>query len=181
MEFDADATLRCWKVDVDVAGQTYTIPALPALDWLIAARGSWSEIVPGMVGDDADDLREAIVDGAVSSAECVAAARSALEVAAGTRWWTAQKLARALPGSWVGAELTMQGVDLAAIPFAAYLAAAWRVATRHAQEVDVARLEAEFTSPPQGLAPTEWFGDDSANLSAFGSAMAQTAGRNRGR
>lgn len=185
MQIDPEATLRCWPIDVDVGGHTYTIPPLPARDWLVATRGSWPDvwagIIPGMLPDDADDLEEAIAAGRVDHDECVAAARLALEAASGTRWWTAVKLAQAVTGSWVAAELTMRGVDTSAVPFAAYLNAAWRVATRHSKEVAAAQLEAELDAPPQGLAPAEWFGDDSANLSTFGAAMAQTAGRNRGR
>lgn len=179
MHIDPEATLRCWPVAVDVGGDTYRIPALPASAWLVAVHGTWTGIVPGML-EDADDLDDAIADGHVPHAECVRAARAAVEAAAGTRWWTASRLAHTA-GDTVGAELLLRGVDADRVSFAAWLLAAYRVATRHAKDVDIAQLDAQLDAPPEGLRPEEWFGDDSQTLASFGAAMASTSGRNQGR
>lgn len=174
MHIDPHATLRLWSVDVDIAGRTYTIPPLPARDWIVAAHGDWADIVPGLLAG-ADDLDEAIADGRVGHGECVTAARAALAAASGTKWWTAQRLAHCA-GENIGAELVRVGVDPDRIPFARWLQVTYLVATRHAKDVDVARIDAELDSPPQGLAVDEWW-DDSAEIGSFAAAMAATSRR----
>ena len=52
MKIEPAAILRCWPIDVDLAGDTYTIPPLPAADWLVAiADGTYLDLVPGLIGD----------------------------------------------------------------------------------------------------------------------------------
>lgn len=172
MKFDPDATLRCWAVDVDVAGRTYTIPALPAADWLLALHsGALADVVPGLV--DGTELDDAIADGTASPADCQTAARAAIAAAAGCPWWTAAKLAHAAVTTWVAADLTSRGVDPTRIPLAAWLAAAWHAASRQMDEVKKGQLEWELERPPQGAQPDEWWSDDTATanfMAAMGSA-----------
>lgn len=179
MQIDPEATLRCWAVDVDVAGRIYTIPALPARVWILATYGSWADIVPGLLEGDTDDLEDGIASGLIDPEECKRAARAALEAAAGTRWWTASRLAHTA-GDAIGSELLLRGVDPDRVSFGAWLLAAYRIATRHAKDVEVARLDAELDSPPPDLAPEQWW-DDSQTVSGFAAAMTATRDRNQSR
>lgn len=171
MRFDPEVGLRRWPVHVDLADRTWTIPALPAADWMAATLAGWLDIVPGLT-TDADQLDDLLDAGTIGYDDCVAAARDALEAAAGCRWWTAQRLVHAAC-DWdtIGGELLLRGVDPAIAPLGAVLAAAYRVATRHAEPVERARIDHELDKPPAGIPVREWF-DEAEAADAF---MALTA------
>lgn len=162
MDVDPAATLRCWAVEVELAGRTWTIAARPAADWLLAAIGPWSDIVPGLVDDPDDDLDDLIADGTVGSDELRQAAQDALTATAGLKWWTAEHLARVAVTTWLAGEVLLSGVDPAAAPFGAYLAAAYRAATRHMTKEDRLKFDLDLTQPPAGVDPEEWFDEDAA-------------------
>lgn len=161
MNIDGAATLRVWSVDVDVGGNTYTIPARPASEWLLAvATGSNLDVVPGLLEDPAA-LDDALAAGDLA-ADCMNAARAAITAAAGCPWWTAARLARAVGDTWIGGELTLKGVDPARMSFGAYLAAVYRLATRYLDEAKKARLDAELDQPPMDLPVEQWWDEDAA-------------------
>lgn len=162
MRFDPEAGLRCWPVDVDVGGRTWTIPALPAADWMAAALTGWLDIVPGLV-DQPAALDDVLDDGTVSYDDCVAAARDALEAAAGCRWWVALRLVHTVcDWATVGGELLLRGVDPGTAPLGAVLAAAYRAATRNADDPQRARIDLALDRPPEGVPVDEWFDEDAA-------------------
>lgn len=175
MKFDAAATLRCWAVDVDVGGHTYTIPARPASEWLLAVSdGAYLEIVPGLL-DDPTVLDDQLIDDDSLGAECQAAARAAIGAAAGCPWWTAVRLARAIGETWIGGELAIRAVDPDRLSFAGYLAAAYRLTVRHLDEAKTAQLDAQLEQPPMGVAPEEWFDEDAASAGFLAAAAAMNA------
>lgn len=180
MRIDPEATLRCWSVDVDVAGRIYTIPPLPARAWILAAHGQWSDIVPGMLEGDLDDLRDGIIAGTIPPEECRRAAQAALEATAGCRWWTARRLALGAVAGEIGTDLLLAGFDLDRESFGAWLAGAYRLATRHMKDVQVAQLDAELEAPPADLEPEQWQ-DDGSDVAGFAAAMTANRGRNKGR
>lgn len=177
VDIDPVAVLRCWPVDVEVGGQTYTIPAMPAREWLVPIlEGTWLDIVPGMLGGDAkaEELRDRLVGGTVPYEECKTAAKEALAVAAGTRrFWTARELARAAMVSWVVGDLIVNGVDLDQVSLAAFLAAAYRTATVNMKQSDRDKFDMDLDRPPRGVPVEEWFDEEEASqgfLDAMGVA-----------
>lgn len=172
MDIDPAATLRCWRIDVDVAGTLYTIPALPAVDWLTPiVDGSHFDIVPGLLSDeDGADVDDRLLAGTVTHVEIQAASRAAIAAAAGMKWWTAQRLAYAALSTWVGGELLLRGVDPARVSLGGYLAAAYRAVTRSTNESQRNRIDMDLERPPAGLPPQEWFDEDEA-ADNFASAM----------
>ena len=59
MIIDPIASLRCWEIEVEIGGQEYTIPALPAADWWAALLDDRHEAaILGLIRDDSglDDL-----------------------------------------------------------------------------------------------------------------------------
>lgn len=162
MRFDAEAGLRCWPVVVDLADRTWTVPALPAADWMAAVLAGWLDVIPGLATDSAalDDLLD---DGAIGYTDCVTAARDALEAAAGCRWWTALRLVHAVC-DWdgIGGELLLRGINPGVAPLGQVLAAAYRVATRHADPAQRARIDLELDKPPAGVPAAVWFDEDAA-------------------
>lgn len=172
MRPDPLATLRCWALDVDVAGVTYTIAAHPAQVWLLAIlSGSYVDVVPGLL-TERGALNDAIIDGTVDPDELLGAARDAIAATAGTPWWSAIRLAQATADTWVGAELLLHGVDPGAVSLAAYLAAALRAATKDMDATGRAQLAYDLDRPPEGVPAEQWFDEDAAAagfLAALGS------------
>jgi hypothetical protein len=166
MQIDPAAALALWAVDVDLVDRVYTIPALPASEWVLAIlAGSWADIVPGLIADR-DDLDDLILDGEVTSADCEAAARDALAAASGLKWWTAVRLARAAAETWIGSELALRGLDPSRMPLGAYLAATYRAAAREMEDSKRAQLDMELDRPPKGVSAAERF-DETAAADAF--------------
>ncbi len=162
MQIDPVATLRCWQVDVDLAGHTITIPALPAQAWLVAVVvDGWAGVVPGLadVPDEVDDL---IAAGRIRSTDCTRAARDALAAAGGCPWWTAQRLAHAVASHPLGPELALRAVDPSRLSLAAYLAAGYQAAARNLDKAKLARLDWQLDQPPAGIPAEEWWDEDAA-------------------
>lgn len=175
--FDPAATLRPWRIDVDLAGSTFTIPALPARDWIEAVLApGWEAVVPGLLDGDLDQLEELMVDAAVGTDALRTAAQDALAAAAGLKWWVAENLTRAVFGSWVSADLTVRGVDIATVPLGAYLQAAYHLVTSRMKPEKRMALDATLTQPPAGMDPEDWFDEDEAAAS-FERAMARRGGQ----
>lgn len=177
MQIDLTATLRCWPVDVDLGGHTYTIPPLPATDWMTALlAGGWEAILPDMLDGDLDDLEDQLFDGTVTTDDLRRAAQDAVEAAAGTKWWSAERLAAAIAGSWLGGELVLQGVDPDRIPFGAYLSAAHQCVLGRMDKTQRVRWELDLDRPPAGVDPEEWYDEDAA-AEGWMAAMRATGGR----
>lgn len=170
---DPVAALRCWQVDVDVAGATFTVPARPAVDWLLAvAAGAWADIVPGLLDpDESGPLQDAIADLSVDPAELRAAAQAALAEAAGTKWWTARALAASIVSTpeIVGLLLT-RGVNPEQVSLGGYLTAAYSLVVRGMDKMDRARFDLDLQRPPAGVPVEEWWDEDAA-ADSFLSAM----------
>lgn len=170
---DPVAALRCWAVDVDVAGQVYTVPARPAVDWLLAiVDGAWADIVPGLLDpDQSGPLQDAIADLTVDPAEVRTAAQAALAEAAGTKWWTARTLAMsiAVTPEMVGLLMT-RGVDPAHVSLGGYLTAGYALAVRNMDKTQRARFDLDLQRPPAGVPAEEWWDEDAA-ADSFLSAM----------
>lgn len=157
MEFEGAATLRCWSIDVDLGGRTYTIPPVAADAWLLAiAEGTWADLVPGML-EDAGEVDDAIVDGLLDGDELRTAAHQALEAAAGCKWWIARTLAGVAMTSWVGGELQLKRIDPTRISLAAYLSAAYRATTVNMTKEQRGEFDMKLEQPPTGVAPEEWY------------------------
>lgn len=174
MIIDPVALLRDWAIDVDVDGETYTIPARPASDWLLpVAADRYLDIVPGLLEDPAAlDDRLAVGD---LDDECRQAARDAVTAAAGCPWWTARRLAGFVAGSWIGGELTLRGVDAMVLSLPRYFAAVYRLATKYMDEAKKASLDMQLDAPPADLPPEEWWDEDQA-ASNFEAALAKYGG-----
>lgn len=164
MNIEPIAILRCWAIDVDIGEDTYTIPPRPASDWLLpVAADSYLDIVPGLL-EDPTALDDQLAEGDLGD-ECRDAARAAVTAAAGCPWWTARRLAGFVAGSWIGGELTLRGVDPTQLSLASYLAAVYRLATKHMEEAKKSALDMQLDQPPTEVPPEEWWDEDAAAAS----------------
>lgn len=162
---DPVAALRCWRIDVDVAGEVYTIPPTPAVDWLVAiVEGSWADIVPGLLPpDDIGPLDDLIAAGTIDEAELRSAAQAALAEAAGTRWWTARALAGGvLQVPQLTGRLLTRGVDPGVVSLGAFLTAAYGLAIDGMDQTQRVKFDLDLQRPPAGVPVDEWWDDDAA-------------------
>jgi uncharacterized protein YcbX len=178
IQFDRAATREPVEIDVDVDGSSYTIPALPASDWLVViAHGTWADIVPGLLPRDATSvLEDRLADLQVGHDAIRQAAQAALAAAAGTKWWTARLLAVTTVTTHLAARLRLAGVDPTVVSLGAYLSTAYTAAQEGMDRQARAQFDMELQRPPAGVAPEEWYDEDAAAdgfLAAMGSMAAQ--------
>lgn len=174
MRFDAAASLKCWRIVVDIGGRDYTIPAQPAGPWLSAlVSGSWRPILPGMlVGADADRILDEMERGRVKVSALDAAAREAVAEVCGMKWWSAVRLAAWLWGNWdtVGSLVLARGLAMDRDPIGAVLVVAYRVIQEHRKdEQERQRIDLELDKPPvnAGVSAEEMFDQQAATQAAM--------------
>jgi len=159
---DGLAALRCWPVEVELAGRSYRISGRPAIDWILKlAYENWLGIVPGMVeGDEIDDMIES---GDISLRALVAAGRDATATATGMPWWAACRLVKATVSDveLVGA-LVLAGVDVERVSIGAYVAATYRLMMDGRDKKQRASLDADITKVPKGIRTEELYDSQKA-------------------
>lgn len=163
---DGVASLRPCPVDVELGGWIYTIPALPAADWIEAVLEG--TIFPGLLRDRTTerDVMSLLARNEATTEELVEANRAALEVAAGRSWWSADRLIRSamhervravLLGSLFGDGLNLRSVSLGAFCDAVYARAVYTL-----EEDRRGELDAELNLPPAEAADELWDDDEAA-------------------
>lgn len=157
---DGVASLRPCPVDVELGGWVYTIPPLPAADWIEAVLDG--AIFPGLLRDRATerDVLSLLAQDEATTDELVEANRAALEVAAGRSWWSADRLIRSamheavrpvLLGSLLGDGLSLRSLSLGAFCDAVYARAVYGL-----DEDKRGELDAELNLPPAEAADELW-------------------------
>jgi hypothetical protein len=178
MAGDALAALKIWHLDVDLGGQTFRIPALPAVDWFVAILDEETPLplIPGLMAGDAEErIIDLLMDGAIEVKDITTRSREVLTAAAGRPWWEADRLIRSSAGSWqvIGGELTRLGVDLSAVSLAAALNAIYVVCVRTMDEKERTKFDIDLRMPPIGVegVTTEEMYDERAASAAFAALM----------
>ncbi len=183
MDIDPAAVVRCRPVMVTLGGHDYRVPAKGAGDWLmVVLEKGWADIVPGLLdtagdGPTLEQLYDEITDGVVTTDECQAAAKEALEAVAGVRWWAAVKLIHAAardPAAF--GELRLSGVDLATAPLGAVIAGLYRIYTRDREQKDVTKFDTELMKLPPGVSAGEMY-DEAAAAENFEAMFSARGGR----
>lgn len=179
MEVDGGALIRPRAVLVDLGGREYRIPALPASTWmLVILEQTWSDVVPGLLEGDMDDLYEQVESGEVTGEACELAAKDALGAVAGVSWWSVLALVHsAAQDPAVFGELRTSGLDLETAPLGAALVSLYRIYTRDREKKDVARLDADLAAPPEGMSAVDARYDPVAAAAAFEAEIARRGGR----
>jgi hypothetical protein len=162
MKGDGRASLRCFPVAVELAGQDFLIAARPAQDWVVKiADEDWLGIVPGMVTDYS--IADLIDAGDITPNDLVVVARDAVSAASGMQWWEACRLAKAIVGQIdvVGA-LVMAGVDFSHRPIGAVLASAYRLLVENRDEKQRAQFDRELSAVPDAIKAQERYDPEAA-------------------
>lgn len=160
---DAIASLRPYPIDIQVGDDwVYTIPALPAADWIeaVLADDGLKAPVPGLLNDEDRSLVvEDYVFGRLSAEQIAEASREALEVAAGRPWWEADRLIRsaATREAWpiINGELVRRGFRFNEESVGAFCNTVYSMAVQGLKESDRATFEHRLTVPPAGVTVEE--------------------------
>jgi hypothetical protein len=175
---DALAALKVWALDVDLGGETFTVPPLPAVGWFVAIleEGAPMPLIPGLMDDDAEErITDMLLAGEIDPQDIVTRSRELLTAAAGRPWWEADRLIRSAAESWqiIGGELTRLGVDLNAVSLAAALNAIYVICVRTMDEKERNKFDIDLRLPPIGVegVKTEEMYDEKAASAAFMALM----------
>jgi hypothetical protein len=144
VEVDPLASMRCWAVTVELGGQEFEIPALPAADW-------WPVLVeadPGAVLDllksNPEELDLLLLSGQVSSKELGATLMEAVEEATGRSFHVGFVLATVASQHWpvVGGQLALKGFRWDVMPIGAALDAIHSLIVAGMTEDNLVKFEA---------------------------------------
>jgi hypothetical protein len=168
------------QIDVDLGDWTYTIPALPAADWLVAVLSpNGGAIVPGLLRvQDRRDIWADYAAGAWSEEELLEVEREALAAASGRPWWEADRLIRSAfsSDSWpiVSGEMIHRGIDVHTISLAGWLN--WifvLVISRCKDDAERSKFEAQLRAIPAGVTPEQLAESEEDMAAAFMAAMGE--------
>lgn len=177
---DALAALKIWALEVELAGETFMVPARPAVDWFLAILDDEAvlPLIPGMMGPEAEErIGEMLLDEEIDTDLIVTRSRELLTAAAGRNWWEADRLIRSSAASWhiIGGELTRLGVDLEKVSLAAALNAIYVICVRTMDEKERNKFDIDLRLPPIGVegVKAEDMYDQRAAQDAFAALMGQ--------
>lgn len=147
MKADPLAAMRCWAVDIELGGQVYTVPPLPAADWWPILAGGDLAAVLGLIEDG--DIDDRLLDESISSAELEQAFTDAVEEVSGRTLHEAVTIAGAASvlWSWVGGRLARYGFRWDVMPLAAALDAVHGLLMENLTEEFRAKYEALLRPP----------------------------------
>jgi hypothetical protein len=174
---DAVVGLRPCAVDVTLGGVVYTVPALPAADWLAAIVGEPGAILPGLLPhDDQREIHRRVLRGQLDLEEVNGAWRELLGVACGRTWWSASRLCMSAsdPDAWpvVHGRLLTSSIDLDVVSVGALCNALFFMMLNNcADDEERHRVRFELELPPPGEVPEEV--DQTANAENFMAAISQ--------
>jgi hypothetical protein len=183
-------TLYPAEVDVIIGGATYTIPALPAAEWLEAiASPEGGAIVPGLLpAEDQREIWRLLRRGELEIDDLNTVWRDVLTAVTGQTWWMAAKLLTAVadPDTWpiVHGRLVKSGLDFSACSIGTALNAIYALAMDGcADEQARTQLQFDLNTPPAEVSPEEVFDavDEGADwVAAMGLFQQMGGGSNAG-
>lgn len=160
---DVAASLRPCEIDVTLAGEVFTVPALSAADWLVAILDEeGGSILPGLLAEeDQKRVYHMVLRGELEPAEVNTAWRDLMSAATGRSWWSAARLCRSAadPDAWaqVHGRLFDMGVDLDKASIGALCNAIFfllMTGAKDDEERSTVRFELEL--PPPGSEEEVW-------------------------
>jgi hypothetical protein len=152
---DPVASLRLWPVNIVTPAGTFSIPALPATDWLYVLFDDWGNL--NRLADllrypDRVRLEDAIFDEHLTHEDLFAAFTEALAVAGGRPWWQTFLLLGLAKGDWSKVHgRVLEGFDPGKVSLSAYLDRVYFALVEHADPKGRQRVDSYLETPPVGL------------------------------
>lgn len=155
MDVDPVASVRIWSVDLDLGGETFEIPALPAADWVpILMSGRLLDVLD--LVDDPDRVDRVMVRGDIEPDQIRDAIRSVVEQVSGRDAHTAMVIVQSAALRWevIGGDLVRSGVRFDQIPLGAALDAIHASIMAHLKPEDREKFQSALRPPEQGDQPS---------------------------
>jgi len=149
MDVDPAASMRCWAIDVELAGRVFTIPALPAADWWpVLIRADPATVLDLLTSTDAETVDDILLTGELDPE----ALTDAVEQAAGRPFMAACVLAAAANLHWpvVNGQLARRGFRWDVMPLGAALDAVHLTLTEGMDEKDRVKFLTLLDNPVPG-------------------------------
>ena len=150
-------SLRIWPVTFTVAGQDFTIPAIPASEWLELFMDNEIEapeiLETLLASEDAERLRDLMWDDRFALTDLGDLLLEVISAVTGRPWWVALKLVATVRTQWdfLGAELVLQGVRADTISIAAWLDVALLTILRNIDPEKATMFTSQLEMPPPGV------------------------------
>lgn len=151
---DPVQSLRPFSLDITVAGHDFTIPALPASEWLsilMVPDMDLSDILPGLLSiEEAESLEELILARELDLEELEDTVLAILETVSARDWWVVLKLVENARVSWdvLGAELGLRGVNATQVSLSSWLDMLLLVLLRAMDPKEVQMFTLKLEAPP---------------------------------
>jgi hypothetical protein len=147
-------SLQPWPIELDLAGKAYTIPALPAVDWLTILMAD-SVDPERILLDLCPGGHEILLDESLEQDDIGNALLDVIEQVSGRRWWIALRLIGVVRSNWhiLGAEMFYRHIDPAALSLSAWLDVMLVITIRSMDPKDVAMFTMKLELPPEGEEP----------------------------
>lgn len=115
-------SLRPWPVEIEVAGITIEIPALPATDWLSYLMQAEPDL-DMMATDLVPDLEEMVYDEELDLDQFYETILEVVSCVSARPWWVALRLVAVARGQWdiLGPQLIERGADPNVLSLSAWL------------------------------------------------------------
>lgn len=167
-------SLRCWSVDVELAGQIVQIPALPAADWLAVLAQQpldLEDIFPGLAPGAFDLVDDLLYSEELTLDDLSTVVLNIITTVTGRPWWIAMRLVSGAMANWgfIGSKLVLAGVDASQVSLSAWLDAVFMITVEGTPEDKLTMFYSQLEFPPPGFEPQEEIVMD---RSAFIDAMA---------
>lgn len=143
---DAPASLRQWGITFRIGDAGFTIPPLPAADWVEAILTG--DIAGLLDADDAERLTDLVADGDVTSSDLERVFADIITEAAGREWQTGARIAVLLTDSQIRGEV-LTVIDPAARPLAAVLDVVYALMVRWMATDKRTEFDGYLTAPPE--------------------------------
>jgi hypothetical protein len=144
------------EVVVVLDGETYRVPARPAVDWVrVVVSNDPLGIFPGMLADedDWDWVIERLCREEEFYERAMEVSRKVLTAVAGRPWWQTDKLIQLAGVQWqriLGA-MTLRGARPDRMSLPAFLSAVYGWYCENLETEDRQKLDDELATPPRGL------------------------------
>lgn len=173
MANDLVASLQPWSIeDIWIDDQVYSIPAMPASQWLwilLEPSVSLFAIIPGLLVPDAREHVEGLIlDGVYSHEDLEDLAWEVVSIAAGRPWWTVLYLLVNAKHTGnletVQGELALHGVDAAKMSLSSWLSAVYMIFARGMDQQKRQQFDLSLARPMPGMRVKS---NPAANRAAF--------------
>jgi hypothetical protein len=144
-------------VTFTVAGQDFTIPAIPAAEWLELFMDNEIEapeiLETLLASEDAERLRDLMWDDRFALTDLGDLLLEIISAVTGRPWWVALKLVATMRTQWdfLGAELVLQGVRADTISIAAWLDVALLTILHNIDPEKATMFTSQLEMPPPGV------------------------------